>query len=110
MFGEGEESRLVEDAITLREERVEELKMNRDALLESLARGMIPEALDTLEPEERSRIYRMLQLEIVPSSLGLRVSEALEESFVKQERHPPVFTDHNGIVGPERAGRVQDLD
>ena len=64
---------------------MEELEMNRDVLLESLA-NMVPEALDTLEPEERSRIYRMLQLEIIPSPQGLRVSGALDESFVKQER------------------------
>jgi len=53
-------------AITLRKERVEELEINRDVLLESLS-NMIPEALDTLEPEERSSIYRMLQLEITPA-------------------------------------------
>jgi site-specific DNA recombinase len=77
------------DAITLRKERVEELETNRDVLLESLT-SMVPEALNTLEPEERSRIYRMLQLEIIPTPQGLRVSGALGESFVKQERHLPV--------------------
>ncbi len=77
------------DAVTLRKERVEELEINRDALLESLA-SMVPGALDALEPEERSRIYRMLQLEIIPSPEGLRVSGALGESFVKQERRLPV--------------------
>jgi site-specific DNA recombinase len=76
------------DAITLRKERVEELEINRDALLESLT-SMVPEALDALDPEERSRIYRMLQLEIIPSSEGLRVNGALDESFVKQERRRP---------------------
>jgi hypothetical protein len=77
------------DAITLHKKRVEELKANRDALLESLA-SMVPEALDILEPEERSRIYQMLQLEIIPSPQGLRVSGALDDSFVKQERRLPI--------------------
>jgi hypothetical protein len=76
------------DAITLRKERVAELEMNRDVLLESLA-SMVPEALDTLEPEERNRVYRILQLEIIPSPQGLRVSGALDEPFVRKERHRP---------------------
>jgi len=76
-------------SFTLRKERVEELDTNRDVLLESMA-NMIPEALDTLEPEEHSRIYRMLELEIIPGPQGFRVSGALDESFVKQERHLPV--------------------
>jgi hypothetical protein len=85
------------EAITLRKERVEELEMNRDVLLESLS-SMLPEALDALEPEERSRVYRMLQLDIIPTPQGLRVSGALDESFVKQERHLP--------VGPELRRRA----
>jgi hypothetical protein len=85
------------DAITQRKERVEELEMNRDVLLESLAK-MIPEALDTLEPEERSRIYRMLQLEIIPGPQGFRISGALDEAFVQQERHLPVGPVGQNIV------------
>jgi hypothetical protein len=85
------------EAITLRKERVEELEMNRDVLLESLS-SMLPEALDALEPEERSRVYRMLQLDIIPTPQGLRVSGALDENFVKQERHLP--------VGPELRRRA----
>ena len=57
------------EAITLRKERVEELEMNRDVLLESLS-SMLPEALDALEPEERSRVYRILQLESSPPRKG----------------------------------------
>jgi hypothetical protein len=91
------------DAVTLRKERVEELEINRDALLESLA-SMVPEALDALEPEERSRIYRMLQLEINPSPEGLRVSGALDESFVKQERRLAVVA--HALDGDSQPRRV----
>lgn len=77
------------DTIALRKERVEELQTQRDVLLETLV-NTIPEALDALEPEERSRIYRMLQLEIIPGPQGFRASGALAAPFVKDERHLPV--------------------
>jgi hypothetical protein len=63
---------------TLRGRRqcVEELEQDRDALLESMA-GMLPEALDALTGEEKNRIYRMLRLEVTPSTEGYEVSGAL---------------------------------
>jgi hypothetical protein len=48
---------------------LEELERDRDALLESYA-GMMPEALDSLAPEERSQIYRMLRLKVYVSADG----------------------------------------
>jgi hypothetical protein len=46
-----------------RKAALEELERDRDALLESYA-GMVPEALDSLAPEERSQIYGMLRLKV----------------------------------------------
>ncbi len=45
-------------------ERVQELERDRDALMKRYA-GMMPEVLDTLSPEERHRIYKMLGLRVV---------------------------------------------
>jgi hypothetical protein len=49
--------------------RVEELELDRDTLLESLA-GQIPESLDSLDAEERNTVYRMLRLEVTPTPEG----------------------------------------
>ena len=49
--------------------RVQDLEQDRDALLESMAE-MVPEALDSLTSEEKSRIYRMLRLEVTPTTEG----------------------------------------
>jgi hypothetical protein len=59
-----------------RRQRVEELEQDRDALLESMA-AMVPEALDALNGEEKNRIYRMLRLEVIPTTDGYEVSGAL---------------------------------
>jgi hypothetical protein len=50
-------------AIRGREAALEELERDRDALLESYA-GMMPEALDSLAPEERCQVYGMLRLNV----------------------------------------------
>src|SRR5215203_4057950 len=62
--------------LEVQEERVEELKKDRDALLESWA-GILPEALQDLRGEERNRIYRMLRLEVTPTPEGYSVTGAL---------------------------------
>ena len=49
---------------------------DRDALVASYAE-VVPEALDELPGEERSRVYRMLQLEVRPDPEGYEVSGAL---------------------------------
>jgi site-specific DNA recombinase len=59
-----------------RRQRVEELEQDRDTLLESMVE-MVPEALDALTGEEKNRIYRMLRLEVTPSTEGYEVSGAL---------------------------------
>jgi site-specific DNA recombinase len=56
--------------------RVQDLEQDRDALLESMAE-MVPEALDSLTGEEKSRAYRMLRLEVTPTAEGYDVSGAL---------------------------------
>jgi site-specific DNA recombinase len=56
--------------------RVQDLEQDRDALLESMAE-MVPEALDSLTGEEKSRVYRMLRLEVTPTVEGYDVSGAI---------------------------------
>jgi site-specific DNA recombinase len=52
------------EALSQRREKLEELKRDKNALLESYART-VPEGLDALTPKERYRIYKMLQLRVV---------------------------------------------
>jgi|SRR5919107_3282901 hypothetical protein len=59
-----------------REQRAKELQADRDILLDSYA-DMVPEALDDLSGEGRSRVYEMLQLEVRPDPEGYEVSGAL---------------------------------
>jgi hypothetical protein len=56
--------------------RVQDLEQDRDAILESMAE-MVPEALNNLTGEEKSRTYRMLRLEVTPTTEGYDVSGAL---------------------------------
>ena len=58
-----------------RQQRVEELEKNRDALLQSMSE-MVPAALDDLAGEEKNRLYQMLQLKVMPSAEGYEVSGA----------------------------------
>jgi hypothetical protein len=69
-----------------RKAALEELERDRDTLLESYA-GMVPEALDSLAPEERQQVYGMLRLkvEIAPDrSMEVRgvLSETLRVLYV----------------------------
>ena len=59
-----------------REERARELEADRDALVASYAE-MVPEALDGLSGEGRSRVHGMLRLEVTPDPEGYEVSGAL---------------------------------
>jgi len=77
------------DTLALREQRVEDLEADRDTLMKDMAE-MVPERLDSLSGEERHRVYRMLRIEVIPIPEGFRVSGALDESFVKQERRLPL--------------------
>ncbi len=51
-------------ALRTRHEKLEELQRDKDALLEHYA-TLAPEALDSLAPEERHQLYRMLRLKVV---------------------------------------------
>ena len=55
-----------------RRERLEEMERDRDALFDGYTR-MAPKALDSLIPEERCQVYRMLGLAAV-----VRMDGALE--------------------------------
>lgn len=52
------------ESLSQRREKIVELERDKDVLLDSYA-GMVPEALDTLTPEERHQIYKMLRLRVV---------------------------------------------
>ena len=75
-----EETRRVAEAelkaLEAREERLRELETDRDALIASYAER-VPEALDRLSAEERTRVYRMLRLEVRPDLEGYEVSGTL---------------------------------
>jgi hypothetical protein len=64
------------EALSSREERARELEADRDALVASYAE-MVPETLDGLSGQERSRVYEMLRLEVTPDPEGYEVSGAL---------------------------------
>ena len=69
-------------ALETRTERLQALERDREALLEDYAE-MMPEALDTLEPEERHHVYKMLRLKTVAFPDGiLEVSGALREELL----------------------------
>jgi hypothetical protein len=52
------------DALRKREEHVNALRQDRDALLDSFE-NVAPDALEALTPEERHRVYQMLRLKIL---------------------------------------------
>ena len=57
------------------QQRVEELKKDRDVLLQSMSE-MMPDALEELTDEEKNRLYQMLRLEVRPSEEGYEVNGA----------------------------------
>ena len=61
-------------AVEARKEQLAELDHDRDSILERYA-GTVPEAFDTLSPEEHHRAYKMLTLRVftyLNGSLELR--------------------------------------
>ena len=84
-LAELEEERLIArnelEALKNRQERLEAMERDRDVLLQHYA-GLVPEALDTLSPEERHRVYRMLRLKVTTQSAngGLEVTGVLCDS------------------------------
>src|SRR5215203_4827643 len=63
------------EALTRRQDHIEQLENDRESLLESMAE-IVPDALEDLTPQERNKIYRMLRLEIVPFEDGYEVGGA----------------------------------
>ena len=63
------------EALMRRQEHLEQLEEDREALLESMAE-IVPDALEGLTPQERNKIYRMLRLEVAPFEEGYEVSGA----------------------------------
>ena len=59
-------------ALRIRQEKLEELQRDKDTLLEYYA-TLAPEALDSLAPEERHQLYKMLRLKVVA-----RLDETIE--------------------------------
>ncbi|HEX2739069.1 MAG TPA: hypothetical protein VHM69_01380 [Rubrobacter sp.] len=77
--GLDETRRLAEVELTglqAREKRAAELERDRDALLRSWA-SAVPEALEELRGQERNKVYRMLRLEVTPTTEGFAVTGAL---------------------------------
>jgi hypothetical protein len=62
-------------SIKARQERVDVLEGDRDDLLEYMA-VTVPETLENLTGQERNQLYRMLRLEVTPSSEGYEVRGA----------------------------------
>jgi hypothetical protein len=52
-----------------RRESIERLERDKDLLLDHYA-GMAPEALDSLTPEERHQVYKMLRLKVIAHLSG----------------------------------------
>ena len=63
------------EALTRRQEHIQELEKDREGLLKSMAE-IVPDALEDLTPQERNKIYRMLRLEVAPFEEGYEVSGA----------------------------------
>jgi hypothetical protein len=74
-------------ALSSRQEVIEQLERDKAALLDSYAR-MPPEALDALTPEERHHVYKMLRLalEVAPDGT-IDVSGVLGDRFVPENQH-----------------------
>jgi site-specific DNA recombinase len=73
------------EALRQRQERIELLERDKDALLSSYAK-MAPEALNALSPEERHQLYKMLRLKIAANpDRSLEMTGALVPEFVQSE-------------------------
>jgi site-specific DNA recombinase len=83
-------------ALRNRKEYLDALEQSRDALLDSLAE-IAPDALDTLAPEERHQLYKMLRLKVAANPDGsLELSGAFGDGLGVWE---------NGTVRSRRSTR-----
>jgi hypothetical protein len=73
-------------ALRGRQEAIERLGRDKDALLEFYAR-MVPEELDRLDPAERHQVYKMLRLKVViyPDA-SLEVTGVLRDCFARENQ------------------------
>jgi hypothetical protein len=87
-------------AVRAHRDVLEALERDKDALLESYAR-MTPAELDTLSPEERHQIYKMLRLTVEVSPDGsLEVTGVLRDSFVSENEDEGAVFAHYQVDLP----------
>jgi hypothetical protein len=71
--------------VTGKRERLEAMERDRDLILESYT-ALAPEALGALSPEERRKVYVILNLTVVPlADGGLQISGAFGEEPVWED-------------------------
>ena len=80
------------DTLSRCREMIEELERDKDAFLESYL-GMVPEALDSLTPEEHHYVYKMLRLRVAlrpdaPPEVSGRFGEGLDVSKTETASGP----------------------
>ena len=76
------------EALRHRQEEVEELERNRDAIKASWS-AAVPDDLDRLTPEGRNTLYHMLRLEISPREGGYEITGPfVTEPFCTSEPLP----------------------
>jgi hypothetical protein len=88
-------------ALQDRQERVEQLEEDRDALIKEMAETA-PDALDSLAGEERNKVYRMLRLEVTPTPEGYSITGALR---VRMQNRTDALEEIPGI-GPETLEKI----
>ena len=76
---------------------LEELERDRDALLESYA-GMMPDALDSLTPEDRCRVYGMLRLNVRASADGTMQARGVLNAGVNMQPDSGERLCENGLA------------
>ena len=85
------------EALKSRDEKLAGLKCNSDALLERYS-ALVPEALETLDAEEKHQLYNMLRLQVTTREDGaLEMSGVLraDQKFSNQEPTPSHSPDRN---------------
>jgi site-specific DNA recombinase len=107
MLKDLEETRILAEAelasTAVRRARMETLERDRDELLGYMS-AAVPEGLESLTGEERNRLYRMLRLQVTPSSEGYE----LKGVFCTTSLPPRLQRGPRGVrryrPGPRRPG------
>jgi hypothetical protein len=93
------------EALAEHEGCIKELEKDRDAPLQSMPE-MAPSALEGLTGKEKNRLYRMLRLEVTPSSdEGYEISGAFRTPGLTPGRPPPPGAQRAPILRRARARR-----